>query len=300
MSESYIDIESISDLHELYGVGKPKHPLITVINLDNNQINRPKYAATYRVGFYTIFCKKFTGTLRYGRSYYDFREGTLMFTAPGQIVSPSPELNIEEGWGLFFHPDMVNTSVLGRKMMEYSFFNYEANEALHVSEDEKNILNICVQNIRKEYQQNIDKHTNGLIHANIELLLNYCNRFYDRQFYTREKVSIDVVQEFEKLVRNYFAQETLINSGLPNVSYFASRMNLSPNYLSDLLHRFTGKTTQEHIHMQLVDKAKALLWSTQKNVSEIAYMLGFEHPSHFTRLFKSKTGYVPSDYRLLN
>ncbi|MBB6126208.1 helix-turn-helix domain-containing protein [Mucilaginibacter lappiensis] len=300
MSESYIDIESISDLHELYGVGKPKHPLITVIDLDNNQINRPKHATTYRVGFYTIFCKKFTGTLRYGRSYYDFREGTLMFTAPGQIVSPSPELNIEEGWGLFFHPDMVNTGALGLKMMEYSFFNYEANEALHVSDDEKNILNICVQNIRKEYQQNIDKHTNGLIQANIELLLNYCSRFYDRQFYTREKVNIDVVQEFEKLVRNYFAQETLINSGLPNVSYFASRMNLSPNYLSDLLHRFTGKTTQEHIHIQLVEKAKALLWSTQKNVSEIAYMLGFEHPSHFTRLFKNKTGYVPSDYRLLN
>ncbi|MBB6107474.1 transcriptional regulator, AraC family [Mucilaginibacter lappiensis] len=300
MSESYIDIESISDLHELYGVGKPKHPLITVIDLDNNQINRPKHATTYRVGFYTIFCKKFTGTLRYGRSYYDFREGTLMFTAPGQIVSPSPELNIEEGWGLFFHPDMVNTGALGLKMMEYSFFNYEANEALHVSEDEKNILNICVQNIRKEYQQNIDKHTNGLIQANIELLLNYCSRFYDRQFYTREKVNIDVVQEFEKLIRNYFAQETLINSGLPNVSYFASRMNLSPNYLSDLLHRFTGKTTQEHIHIQLVEKAKALLWSTQKNVSEIAYMLGFEHPSHFTRLFKNKTGYVPSDYRLLN
>jgi len=300
MPESYIDIESISELHELYGVGKPKHPLITVIDFDNDQINRPKDAAIYRVGFYTIFCKKFSGTLRYGRSYYDFNEGSLMFTGPGQIVSPSPELRIEEGWGLFFHPDLINTGALGRKMMEYSFFNYEANEALHVSEDEKIILNTCVQNIHKEYLQNIDKHTNGLIQANIELLLNYCSRFYDRQFYTREKANIDVIQQFEKLIKDYFAQETLIDTGLPNVGYFASKMNFSPNYLSDLLQRFTGKTTQEYIHLQLVDKAKSLLWSTQKSVSEIAYTLGFDHPSHFTRLFKSKTGYAPSNYRHLN
>lgn len=300
MPESYIDIESISELHELYGVGKPKHPLITVIDLNNDQISHPRDGAVYRVGFYTIFCKKFSGTLKYGRSYYDFSEGSLMFTAPGQIISPNPEMYIEEGWGLFFHPDIVNTGALGRKMNDYSFFHYEANEALHISEDEKNILATCVHNIRKEYQQNIDKHTNGLIQANIELLLNYCSRFYDRQFYTREKVNNDVVQQFEKLIKDYFAQETLIETGLPNVAYFASRMNLSPNYLSDLLHRFTGKTTQEYIHLQLIDKAKSLLWSTQKPVSEIAYTLGFEHPSHFTRLFKSKTGYAPTNYRHLN
>jgi AraC family transcriptional activator of pobA len=300
MPQSYVDIESISELHEFYGIDKPRHPLITVIDLGSNQVNRPKEAANYRLSFYTIFCKKFTGILKYGRSYYDFSEGSLMFTAPGQIVSPSPELQVEEGWGLFFHPDMVNTGTLGRKMSDYSFFHYEANEALHVSEEEKKILTTCIQNILKEYMQHIDKHSNGLIRANIELLLSYCSRFYDRQFYTREKVNSDVVQQFERLIKNYFAQETLINTGLPNVSYFASRMNLSPNYLSDLLHRFTGKTTQEHIHLELVDKAKSLLWSTQKPVSEIAYALGFEHPSHFTRLFKSKTGYAPSDYRHLN
>ncbi|NOW97633.1 AraC family transcriptional regulator [Mucilaginibacter sp. SG564] len=296
----YVDIESISELHEFYGVGKPKHPLITVIDVGSNQVNRPKELLTYRLSFYTIFCKKFTGTLKYGRSYYDFREGSLMFTAPGQVVTASPDMNIEEGWGLFFHPDLVNTGVLGRKMIDYTFFQYEANEALHVSEDEKDILTTCIQNIRKEYLQNIDKHTTGLIQANIELLLNYCSRFYDRQFYSREKVNTDVVQQFEKLIKDYFAGETPMNSGLPNVGYFASRMNLSPNYLSDLLHRFTGKTTQEHIHLEMVEKAKSLLWSTQKSVSEIAYTLGFEHPSHFTRLFKSKTGYAPSDYRHLN
>jgi len=297
MPESYIDIKSISELHEFYGVGKPRHPLITVIELGSNKVNRLEQNAIYRLGFYTIFCKKFSGTLKYGRSYYDFSEGSLMFTGPGQIVSPSPEQYLDEGWGLFFHPDLVNTGALGRKMGDYSFFNYEANEALHVSEEEKSVLTTCVQNIRKEYMQNIDKHTTRLIQANIELLLNYCSRFYDRQFYTREKVNTDVVQQFEKLVKDYFAPETLIDTGLPNVGYFASRMNLSPNYLSDLLHRFTGKTTQEHIHLQLVDKAKSLLLSTQKSVSEIAYTLGFEHPSHFTRLFKSKTGYAPSDYR---
>ncbi len=297
MPESYIDIESISELHEFYGVGKPRHPLITVIELGSNKVNRPEQNAIYRLGFYTIFCKKFSGTLKYGRSYYDFSEGSLMFTGPGQIVAPSPEQYLDEGWGLFFHPDLVNTGALGRKMGDYSFFNYEANEALHVSEEEKSVLTTCIQNIRKEYMQNIDKHTTRLIQANIELLLNYCSRFYDRQFYTREKVNTDVVQQFEKLVKDYFAPETLIDTGLPNVGYFASRMNLSPNYLSDLLHRFTGKTTQEHIHLQLVDKAKSLLLSTQKSVSEIAYTLGFEHPSHFTRLFKSKTGYAPSDYR---
>ncbi|WP_118974927.1 helix-turn-helix domain-containing protein [Taibaiella koreensis] len=300
MPESYLAIESISELHKFYGVAQPRHPLITVIEMGNNQVERPKAAVTCCLGFYTIFCKKFTGSIQYGHSYYDFSEGSLMFTAPGQVVTSSPELHIEEGWGLFFHPDLINTCALGRKMASYTFFNYEANEALHVSEDEKRVLTACLCNIRKEYEQNIDRHTNGLIQSNIELLLNYCSRFYDRQFYTREKVNTDVVQQFEKLIKDYFAPETLIDIGLPNVGYFASRMNLSPNYLSDLLQRFTGKTTLEHIHLQLVDKARSLLWSTQKPVSEIAYMLGFEHPSHFSRLFKSKTGHSPSGYRHSN
>ncbi len=300
MSERYVDVESISELQGRYGAGKPKHPLITVIDLSQNKINRPRDVVFYRLGFYTIYCKKFKGMLKYGRSYYDFNEGSLMFTAPGQVISSSPGLHIEEGWGLFFHPDLINTSALGRKINDYSFFHYEANEALHVSEEEKNLLTACVENIRREYAQNIDKHTQSLILSNIELLLNYCSRFYDRQFYTREKVNSDIVQQFEKLLKDYFARETLINSGLPNVGYFASRMNLSPNYLSDLLHKFTGKSTQEHIHLQLVDKAKSMLWSTQISVSEIAYELGFEHPSHFTRLFKHKTGYSPSDYRHQN
>jgi AraC family transcriptional activator of pobA len=300
MPEQYIDIGSITELHDLYGAGKPRHPLITVIDLAKHRIKRPREPVTFRLGFYSIFCKKFSGVLRYGRSYYDFSEGSLMFTAPGQATSSSPGPPVEEGWALFFHPDLINNSALGRKIKDYSFFNYETNEALHVSEEEKKILAVVIENIKKEYAQNIDKHTQTLIQSNIELLLNYCDRFYDRQFYTREKVNSDVVRQFEKLLKDYFAQDTLIDSSLPNVRYFAGKLNLSPNYLSDLLHKFTGKSTQEHIHLQLVDKAKALLWSTQRSVSEIAYALGFEHPSHFTRLFKQKTGYAPSDYRDLN
>lgn len=300
MPEQYVDIRSISEVHKLYGAGSPKHPLITVIDLGKYHANHDKDLVSYRLDLYCIFCKKFNGVLKYGRSYYDFSEGSLMFIAPGQVTSSSPGPHAEEGWGLFFHPDLINNSPLGRKINDYSFFHYESNEALHVSEDEKAVLLASIENISKEYRQNIDKHTQSLIQSNIELLLNYCSRFYDRQFYTREKVSSDVVQQFEKFLKEYFGQETLINTGLPNVGYFASRLNLSPNYLSDLLNKFTGKTTQEHIHLQLVDKAKSLLWGTSNSVSEIAYALGFEHPSHFTRLFKQKTGYAPSDYRQLS
>jgi len=185
-------------------------------------------------------------------------------------------------------------------MGQYTFFNYESNEALHISEVEKLALLDCVKKIEREYSQNVDKHTQTLIQNNIELLLNYCSRFYDRQFYTREKVSTDVVQAFEKLLQDHFAKDTLINNGLPGVKSFAEQLHLSPNYLSDLLQKFTGKTTQEHIHLQLIDKAKSLLWSTNMPVSEIAYTLGFEHPPHFTRLFRQKTGYSPSEYRKLN
>jgi len=300
MPNSYVDIHSISDLHKLYGVGKPQHPLITVIDLAETQITRRKKAAAYRLSFYTIFCKQVSSPIKYGRAYYDFSEGSMMFTAPGQVITSSADAHAEKGWGLFFHPDLIYSGMLGRRIREYTFFHYETSEALHLSDDEKQTLEACLHNIQKEYGQTIDKHTHGLIQSNIELLLNYCSRFYDRQFYTRQKVSTDAVKQFEKLLTAYFAQPTLINVGLPSVTYFAEQMHLSPNYLSDLLHRFTGKATQEHIHWQVVDKAKSLLWSTDQSVSEIAYALGFAYPSQFSRLFKNKTGYAPSDYRYLN
>lgn len=297
MSNPYIDIESISVLHELYGCGKPKHPLVTLIDLSVNSICNPNDGLFFRLGFYTIFCKKFSGILKYGKSYFDFNEGSLIFLGPGQVISHNSGPHPEEGWGLFFHPDLLNRSVLGSKMHDYSFFNYEANEALHISEDENIVLKNCVENIKREYSQAIDRHTNGLIQNNIELFLNNCNRFYDRQFHTREKVSSDIVQQFEKILNEYFAQNTLIDLGIPKVKYFSEKLNLSPNYLSDLLNKFTGKSTQEYIHLQLVDKAKALLWGTDMTIGEVAYKLGFEHQSHFTKIFKSKTDKSPSDYR---
>lgn len=300
MPDKYLDLQSISDLHKLVEYTPPKHPLISVIDHTCFYKKRPKENVFYRFGFYTISCKKFEGLLKYGKGYYDFSEGSLLFTAPGQVLAPGPDVTVEEGWALFIHPDLIYGTDLGKKMHQYTFFNYEANEALHISEEEKLIIKDCVAKIEREYSQNIDKHSQGLIVSNIELLLNYCNRFYDRQFYTRAKVNSDVVQQFEKLLKDYFSQSTLIETGLPNVKYFASRLNLSPNYLSDLLNKFTGKTTQEHIHLELIDKAKSLLWGTDNSISEIAYGLGFEHPSHFTKLFKSKTGKSPSEYRHLN
>ena len=300
MPDKYIDLQSISDLHRMVKYAAPKHPLVSVIDHRDFYKLRPKEDAFYRFGFYTISCKKFEGLLKYGKGYYDFNEGSLMFTAPGQVIAPGPDIIVDEGWALFIHPDLIHGTDLGRKIHQYTFFNYEANEALHISEDEKLIIKDCIAKIEKEYSQNIDKHSQGLIVSNIELLLNYCSRFYDRQFYTRAKVNSDVVQQFEKLLKDYFSQETLIEAGLPNVKYFASRLNLSPNYLSDLLNKFTGKTTLEHIHLELIDKAKSLLWGTNNSISEIAYGLGFEHPSHFTKIFKSKTGKSPSEYRYLN
>jgi AraC family transcriptional activator of pobA len=301
MQTKFIDIKSISDLHKLYGCAKPKHPLITYLGLkDVSRENFNEEETYYRLGFYSVYLKQLKGVMKYGKSYYDFEEGTLMFTAPNQAIATTRRIPYNEGWGLFFHADLLNRTELGRKITDYSFFHYDVNEALHISDEEKSLLGVCLENIKREYSQNIDKHTQNLILSNIELLLNYCNRFYDRQFLTRAKVSNDIVQRFERILKEYFSKETLINVGLPDVKYFASQLNLSPNYLSDLLNKYTGKTTQEHIHLQLVDKAKSLLWSSEKSVSEIAYDLGFEHPSHFTKIFKTKTGKAPSEYRHLN
>lgn len=299
MQDNFIDIATISDLHKLYSSPPPKHPLVSFISLQ--EINRDNFSETetsYRLGFYSVYLKQLKGSMKYGRSQYDFDEGALVFTAPGQAISTQRRIAYNEGWGLFFHADLLHRTDLGRKMNQYSFFHYDANESLHISDDEKKILRDCCENIKREYSQNIDKHTSDLIVSNIELLLNYCNRFYDRQFLTRAKVNHDIVQQFEKALLDYFSQETLIETGLPDVKYFASQLRLSPNYLSDLLNKYTGKTTQEHIHLQLVEKAKSLLWSTNKSVSEIAFDLGFEHPSHFTRIFKNKVGKSPKEFRL--
>lgn len=296
MQPTFIDIHSINEVHRFYNCGKPKHPLISIIDLAETSPERPAGDVFYRTDFYTIMCKRFEGALKYGRGNYDFNQGSLMFTAPQQVIASSADIKNIEGWGIFFHPDLLSNTELGRRMREYSFFNYKVNEALHISEEENKILLDCLKKIKKEYSQNIDKHTQVLIVDNLRLLLNYCNRFYDRQFLTRAKVNNDLVQQFEQLLHDYFGSE-LIEAGLPGVKYFASKLNLSPHYLSDLLNKYTGKTTLEYIHLAFAEKAKQLLWNTQRSISEIAFEMGFEHPSHFTKLFKSQTGQSPRQFR---
>ncbi|KQT26070.1 transcriptional regulator [Chryseobacterium sp. Leaf405] len=298
MSEAFISIKSVADLHRFYTSGSPKHPLITVIDLKNVSRSDENFANyLYSLDLYTVIYKKFKGSLKYGRSHYDFQEGTLMFTAPNQVMSPSADTEIEEGWFLAFHPDFIYGSDLAKKIQKYSFFQYESNEALHISEEEKALLDEVTVRIKKEYSQNIDRHTQGLILNQIEMLLNYSDRFYDRQFFTRNKTGNDLIQRFERLLNNYFDDEQLTEKGIPEVKYFAEKLNLSPNYLSDLLSKFTGKTTIERIHLKLVDKAKNILLGTTKSISEIAYELGFEHPSHFTKIFKTKAGISPLHFR---
>jgi AraC family transcriptional activator of pobA len=293
----YLDILSIQQLHEIYGSAKPEHPLISVH--DFSVLNRSNVKGIpLRMGLYSIACKKqVNGIMRYGQTSYDFTEGSLVFIAAGQIITPDPNMEISEGWIIHIHPDFFNATERGSKLTNFSFFGYETHEALHVSDSEKTILKECVANIKREISQNLDNHSHDLILSNLELLFAYCVRFHERQFLTRTKVSNDTLEKFERLLNDYFAQDSLMESGLPDVKYFSSRLNLSSNYLSDLLNKYTGKTTHEHIHLKLTDKAKSMLWSTQKTVSEIAYDLGFEHPSHFTKLFKSRTGVTPTEFR---
>jgi AraC family transcriptional activator of pobA len=301
MKDNLIEIKSISELDLLYGCTKPKHPLIRMIDLTSAQRSPLfKENTLYKLGFYAIFFKKYNSEIDYGRLYCDFHEGSIMFTFPNQVIAPNPSLIPEEGWGLFFHPDILIKSDLNKRISDYSFFHYDSKEALHISEEEKSTIWDCIEKIKKEYSQNIDKHTQNLIQNNIELLLNYCERFYDRQFFTRVKVNIEIVKKFEQLLNEYFSNDTLLDIGLPDVKYFANELNFSPNYLSDLLKKHTGKTTQELIHLKIIEDAKKMLWNSEKTISEIAYILGFEHPSHFTKIFKNKTGLSPNEYRSLN
>jgi AraC-like DNA-binding protein len=242
------------------------------------------------------------GDMKYGCNYYDYQEGTLVFIAPGQVVGigNAPGIPKPKGWGLLFHPDIIRGTSLGHNIKEYSFFSYEANEALHLSEKEREIILDCLNKIDHELHQSIDKHSKTLIANNIELLLNYCMRFYDRQFITRSHINKDILVKFERLLEEYFQSEMPQTLGLPTVKYCAENIHLSANYLGDLIKKETGKSPQEHIQLKLMVIAKEKIFDTTKTVSEIAYELGFKHPQHFSRLFKNETGYTPNEYRSLN
>lgn len=298
-----ITINSISEIHATLGLDKPKHPLVSVIPI-NERVTQFDYGdATYVINLYQISFKSgISGSFTYGRNSYDFQEGTMVFTRPNQAMNyadtqESPSVN---GWTLLFHPDLIRKSELGRNIGNYSFFSYEVNEALHLSDEEKTALTELVRKIESEYNQNIDKHTQKLIVSNIELLLDYCTRYYDRQFFVRTNLNQDFVSRFDCLLQNYFESEESVNRGLPTVKYCGEQLAMSASYLSDLLKKETGRTAQQHIQDKIIDRAKTLLLSTDEQVGQIAYGLGFEYPQHFSKLFKNQTGMSPAQYRKLN
>jgi len=243
-----------------------------------------------------------TGSLNYGRNSYDFNEGLLIFLGPNQVFAPnnisiSPD---SKGWTLLFHPDLIRRSKLGAEIEEYSFFSYDLHESLHISEKEKVSLNELVSKIEEECHQNLDRHSHDLIVTNLELALKYCKRFYDRQFYTRTNLNKDHISKFNAILKDYFKTEKNRELGLPTVKYLSLEMNMSSSYLSDILKKETGKNAQEHIYIFMIEKAKTLLLASVEPISQIAYELGFEYPQHFTKLFKSKVGISPVEYRKLN
>lgn len=299
--KNFLSIKSISQLHQFIGLDKPKHPAISFIPFKD--INLPVEEFPYdgvNVEFYTISFKTLSGQIKYGRNYYDFEEGTMIFSSPNQVLFPShlvEDMNDVDGWSLFFHPDVLYGTELGDKIHAYHYFSYEVNEALHLSEMERQKIKECIRNIIEEYSQNIDQHTQELIVSNLKLLLDYCKRFYDRQFYTRTKENKGVVTKIENILNTYYSSDKPATLGLPTVKYCAQQVNLSPNYLSDLLKKETGKNTKEHIDYYLIHQAKKLLLGTSLNISEIAYDLGFEQPKSFSKLFKKREGKSPKEYR---
>ncbi len=273
------------------------HPLVSVIDLSKAA---PRQYSRMSYGFYTIFLKDVVcGDLRYGKQYYDYQEGTLIFLAPDQQigVENKGEYYQPQGYALVFHSDLLLGTPLGQKMSEYSFFRYEANEALHLSERERQIVLDCFAKIKYELEHSVDKHSRQLIVSNIELFLNYCTRFYDRQFITRDTVHRGILEKFEQLLNNYLQSDLPQQLGLPSVAYCAQELHLSPNYFGDLVKKETGKSAQEYIQSKLMDAAKFKLADPDKTINEIAYELGFKYPQHFSRLFKQRVGNTPVAYR---
>lgn len=291
--------ETISD-YNIFNNNEILHPLVSVVDLSKAA---PRQGSRMYFGFYTIFLKDVKcGDLVYGRNTYDYQEGTLVFLAPGQVagVNSNRETYQPKGYALVFHPDLIHGTSLGRRMQDFSFFGYQSNEALHLSERERKIILDCFSKIQYELEHAIDKHSKRLIVSNIELFLDYCIRFYDRQFITRDNPHKGILERFENLLNEYFQSNKPLTIGLPSVAYCASELNLSANYFGDLIKKETGKTSQEYIQLKLIDAAKEKIFDQSKSVNQIAYELGFKYPQHFTRLFKQKVGMSPNEYRALN
>ena len=290
---------SISELHRVLQLPKPQHPLVSVINLAEITCFSEEELQSVVYNFYSICIKKgFEGKMKYGQNYYDFDEGIMTFFSPGQIVSAEIVACMKlNGWWLVIHPDFLRNYQIGKNIKDYGYFSYAVNEALHLSEKEEVMATSIVQNIAQEYQSVIDNYSQDVIISQIELLLNYCNRFYNRQFITRKNASNDLLIKLEDLLSNYFNSKKVQELGLPTVQYISQQLNISPNYLSDMLRSLTGQSTQQHIQDKLIERAKEILTTTSLSVSEIAYQLGFEYPQSFSKLFKNKTNASPLEFR---
>lgn len=290
---------SLADAHREFGLLKPQHPLVSLINGSYTQVDESKIPHHHVLGFYKIAYKpKLTGKLKYGQSYYDFDEGGLLFASPGQVVgSNDNDVSACSEYSLLIHPDFFLGYPLARNIRQYGFFSYSTRETLHLSEDEKVTVFGIFRMIEKELSGRIDDVSLDVVISQIELLLNYANRFYKRQFITRKAVNHDLLQKLEEVLDHYFTDNTQLNQGLPTVGYLAAQVNLSPSYLSDMLRSLIGQNAQQYIHDKLIEKAKENLSTTNLTVREVAYALGFEHSQSFSKLFKTKTNLSPLEFR---
>lgn len=286
--------------YNIFNNNETLHPLVSFVDLSKAS---PRSGSSMYFGFYTIFLKDVKcGDIIYGRNTYDYQEGTLVFLAPGQIagINSSNEIYQPKGYALIFHADLIHGTSLGKHIHQYGFFGYQSNEALHLSERERKIVLDCFSKIQYELDHGIDKQSKKLIVSNIELFLEYCVRFYSRQFITREKVNSGILARFESLLNDFFNTDKPQIEGFPSVGYCASQLNLSASYFGDLIKKETGKTAQEYIQAKIIDLAKERIFNHEKSISQLAYELGFKYPQHFTRLFKQKTGISPNEFRSLN
>lgn len=291
-------LQSISEVHRLLGIPGPVHPLISLMDSTIGQIDLCRLPSSYVTSFYKIsFVTKLGGKFRYGQSYYDFDEGSLLFTAPNQIVGSTEDYKDNGGYSLIIHPDFLIGYPLAKKIKQFGFFSYANNEALHLSERERETIMSIFNIIMDELNSRIDDFSHEVIIAQIELLLSYAKRFYKRQFLTRQVLSNDLLQQLENLLNSYFEEDKAVVHGIPTVQYLAEHLNYTPNYLSDMLRSLSGQNAQQHIHQNLIERSKELLSTTSLTISEVAYKLGFEHPQSFSRLFKIKTKTSPVQFR---
>lgn len=296
--EQLLKLESLTEAHRLFGLPQPKHPLVSLINGGHLALEG-KLPTRHVLAYYKIaYKRKLGGKLKYGQGYYDFDAGGLLFAAPGQIIGGNDlDGTVCSQYTLLIHPDFLLGSALAKKIRQYGFFSYSTNETLHLSDEEKDTILSIFSFMEKELDSRIDDFSQEVMISQIELLLSYANRFYKRQFLTRKAASSDVLQKLEDILDAYFKDELALNRGIPTVAYLAEQLNLSPNYLSDMLRSLTGQSAQQHIHDRLIEKAKEKLSTTNLSVSEVAYALGFEHSQSFSKLFKTKTHLSPVEFR---